>query len=364
MKFIILLSVLCIAVSSYKIDDYQKIIMARDDNPVYKKDFDDNIEKLLKIEPHYFDYTPFRSPDFTFDCKQQELTTVVSKPTSVHRLRPSDINVVAALGDSLTAALGANAKTVLGLLFEYRGRSWSMGGDDKLEDLVTLPNVLKKFNANLKGFSTGKDFALLNKEGVAFNAAVSGEEANHIPAQVRRLIQRLKESKDVDFENDWKLVTLFIGGNDICSYCKDKNLHSAQQYINDIQAGLDILYNELPRTFVNLVSVLDAGQVKNLNQGLVCSLLHKFVCKCAAYPESPAYEQELEELFVQYTNFTDSLGASGRYDGREDFTVVVQPFFQNFTLQYLPSGEIDLSYFAPDCFHLSTKGHGNYLFLF
>ena len=43
-----------------------------------------------------------------------------SKPTSVHKLRPVDVDVVAAIGDSLTAANGALAATPLGLLTEYR----------------------------------------------------------------------------------------------------------------------------------------------------------------------------------------------------------------------------------------------------
>lgn len=28
--------------------------------------------------------------------------------------------------------------------------------------------------------------------------------------------------QEVDFEKDWKLVTLFIGGNDLCQYCHDR----------------------------------------------------------------------------------------------------------------------------------------------
>ena len=32
----------------------------------------------------------------------------------------------------------------------------------------------------------------------------------------------MKKDKTVDFENDWKLVTLFIGGNDLCAFCKDE----------------------------------------------------------------------------------------------------------------------------------------------
>lgn len=42
----------------------------------------------------------------------------------VHRLRVGDIKVVAAMGDSLTAANGARAWTVIGCLTNYRGTSW------------------------------------------------------------------------------------------------------------------------------------------------------------------------------------------------------------------------------------------------
>ena len=44
--------------------------------------------------------------------------------------------------------------------------------------------------------------------------AVSGDEANDLPRQVETLIARLRQAKHVDFHNDWKLVNLFIGGND------------------------------------------------------------------------------------------------------------------------------------------------------
>ena len=99
------------------------------------------------------------------------------------------------------------------------------------------------------------------------NAAVSGDESNDMPTQAARLVQRLKESKDIDFQNDWKLVTIFIGGNDLCRYGTNKDLHSPQRYIDEIKQGIDILYKELPRTFVNLVSSIDSTQVKDLNIG-------------------------------------------------------------------------------------------------
>ena len=51
-----------------------------------------------------------------------------SPPSSVHRLRPADIQLVAALGDSITAGVGARANSVLDIFTEYRGVSFSSGG--------------------------------------------------------------------------------------------------------------------------------------------------------------------------------------------------------------------------------------------
>jgi hypothetical protein len=56
-----------------------------------------------------------------------------------------------ALGDSITAAFGANGRK--GGLHEYRGVSWSMGGD---ANATTLPNFIRLHNPNLTGYSWGK----------------------------------------------------------------------------------------------------------------------------------------------------------------------------------------------------------------
>ena len=32
--------------------------------------------------------------------------------------------------------------------------------------------------------------------------------------------------QEVDVDNDWKLVTLWIGGNDLCAYCKGKVINN------------------------------------------------------------------------------------------------------------------------------------------
>ena len=141
---------------------------------------------------------------------------------------------------------------------------------------------------------------------------MSGQEANHLVDQAQRLVDRLKESKVVNYQKDWKMITLFIGGNDLCDYCKDKSLHSPKQYLADIEAALDVFYNNLPNTFVNLVTVLRANQVKLLNLNLVCNTLHRLTCPCAAFPASPQEEKELIEVQNQYQNLVETLVNSGK----------------------------------------------------
>lgn len=60
-----------------------------------------------------------------------------------------DIDVIAALGDSLTAASGASSVRVTDLVIENRGLSWSIGGQWSFKNSSTLPNILKGKNSNV-----------------------------------------------------------------------------------------------------------------------------------------------------------------------------------------------------------------------
>jgi hypothetical protein len=181
LALIVLAATLAFA-SGYDLDNYKRVLTQLSRDPAYRADFKNHVEYLLGQEPDYFEYTPFKQTNFTFDCDVDSMTSP-SVPSSVHELRPGDIKVVGAMGDSITAALGAAARTIPGLIFEFRGRSWSIGGQSKLERVVTMPNILKKFNPDLKGYSTLDDISFLFRKGVGFNAAVSGQESNHIPGR-------------------------------------------------------------------------------------------------------------------------------------------------------------------------------------
>jgi len=277
------------------------------------------------------------------------------EPRSIHHLRPQDIDVVGALGDSITAANGADADTVPAVLITYKGVSWSIGGDLTLSESLTLPNILRQWRPDLKGYSLGNGNA---QEW--FNAAVPGARANDMPDQARDIVQLMKEDNRTDFENDWKVITIFIGGNDLCALDRDPDGASPEAYIRDLKAGLDILHDELPRTLVQVAEILPIWMLGRVKYGFgadaACRAMQGIECGFV----SNANETELvyiEEQTRLYQKETQDLISSGRYDTRDDFTVVNQPFFRNTDLPYTEAGEVDATFFAPDCFHFSSKGH-------
>ncbi|XP_018120395.2 phospholipase B1, membrane-associated [Xenopus laevis] len=272
-------------------------------------------------------------------------------PTSVHKLRPADIKVVAALGDSLTAAYGAKSALLIDMATEYRGVSWSIGGDGTLEECTTLPNILKKFNPNIKGFSTG-----VGKTNTMFNVAIGGSKAENMTSQATTLVNKMKESTVINFQEDWKVITIFIGANDLCQFCHNRDRYSLYNHVTHLKNALDILYKEIPRVFVNLVEVLEVEGLRRVKaDSFGCTLLKPNLCPCFINPregspelyEIKKFNKELQSQVVELAE---------KYQDREDFAAVVQPFFKNSVLPVDKNGDADLSFFSVDCFHFSERG--------
>uniref|UniRef100_A0A8B9VG31 Phospholipase B1, membrane-associated n=1 Tax=Anas zonorhyncha TaxID=75864 RepID=A0A8B9VG31_9AVES len=254
---------------------------------------------------------------------------------------------------------GSNPHDVLDVLTQYRGLSWSVGGNENISTVTTLANILREFNPSLIGYSTGTGRE--TTENAALNQAVAGDKSEDVPAQVRRLVDRMKNDTRINMQTDWKLVTLFIGGNDLCKFCEDPIRYSPENYTYNIQIALDMLHREVPRTFVNLVTVLSITSLRELyaEKNVSCPrILMRLLCPCVLkYADNSTEVEQLVNFNKRYQERTKELVESGRYDTREDFTVVLQPFLTHVDMPKTQEGFPDNSYFAPDCFHFSQKSH-------
>uniref|UniRef100_A0A914C6N6 Phospholipase B1, membrane-associated n=1 Tax=Acrobeloides nanus TaxID=290746 RepID=A0A914C6N6_9BILA len=278
------------------------------------------------------------------------------RPTNVNALRPADISVVMALGDSLTAANGARAGDMVGILRQYRGLSFSMGGDMDLDHHITIPNILRKYNPKLFGYSRGIGPSHLWNAS-RFNMATPGAKARLLPQQAQRLLRVLKEHNDsIDIKNDWKLLNIFVGGNDLCAYCTNETEFSAENYVSNIKKAIHIIKSTVPRVLVNLVTMFNIDLVRQLDlANSKCQGLHLVECSCEK--NKTFTNSHMRAISNAYQIEQKKLEKSGIFDS-DDFALVTQPFFRDvFEAPKLSNGSINLEFFAPDCFHLSQTGH-------
>ncbi|XP_049446915.1 phospholipase B1, membrane-associated-like [Epinephelus fuscoguttatus] len=190
-----------------------------------------------------------------------------------------------------------------------------------------------------------------------FNLAVTGHNTFNLPGQTRHLIDTLRAYEGLNFEEDWKLLTILMGMNDICDYCKDKVLFSVDNFIHYITVSLEMLMNEVPRMIVNVVQILPMQTLREVQKPTPGCLLQRSFCSCLIEPVAKSPElRELIEVNLEFQKRLETLLLSDRFF-RKDFAVVLQPFLKHADPPRLPNGKIDMTFFTHDCFHFTIKGH-------
>lgn len=291
--------------------------------------------------------------DVNFDCKVYWPSFL--PPDKAKNLRPADIEVLGALGDSLTAGFGAKAATVYNLFTDFRGVSYAIGGDKPAEGkLTTLGSILREYNPRIKGLSTGEGD--IESAGANFNLAVTGAVIQDLPGQVKNFTKRLRSNLGlIHYHTDWKMVSILIGHNNLCDFCVDPVENGPETFGRLLEESIDLLYAQVPRLFVNLLSPIDVSILSTFSSYGQCGFWHSYLCPCAV--AGPDALKALAQAHEGYFREIERIVGLPKYQTRGDFALVLQPFLKDTVIPTKPDGQPDDSYFAPDCFHFSEKSH-------
>ncbi|KAM7352735.1 phospholipase B1, membrane-associated-like [Cochliomyia hominivorax] len=282
-------------------------------------------------------------------------------PKTVHELRPGDIDVVAAIGDSLSAGNGIISQQIAHIATEFRGLAFSGGGLEDWRTVLTLPNILKVFNPNLYGFATGE--VLTVDRNSHLNIAEPMIMSRDLLYQSNIFIARLKKDPHVDFRNHWKLLTIFVGNNDLCSdMCHHDNMTNfLRKHERDLRKAFTLLRDKVPRLVINLVPA--PNMVTSLyamrNVPLSCQAIHRVGCHCV-FSElySAKYLRKISNYIKRWQAIDKYIAESPEFQ-KDDFIILYQPFTADVSLPRLANGDTDLRFFASDCFHFSQLGHAS-----
>ena len=242
------------------------------------------------------------------------------------------------------------------------------GGDGTLSTVTTLPNIMRLYNNNLYGYSVDTTPALpidahLNFPNTRLNLGHLNGHAFELLAQAQALVTRIRNNTNVDFDNDWKVVTIFVGLNDICDGCINAPRGEPANWITHYTAALDYLRDNLPRTYVNVIQLLDLFSLMETVSshsvvGEICQIGYNLICPCGQFGNSFTNEREFRQVNTEYKLRLAELISSDRYNTKEDFTVELQIFLEKFDLASFSEGEEpDVSFLASDCLHLSGRGN-------
>ncbi|XP_065192572.1 phospholipase B1, membrane-associated-like [Sycon ciliatum] len=307
-----------------------------------------------------------------FNCKR--LPERNETTSSVHALRPQDVRVVMAMGDSITAGFGMMGKqgTVFKDLIEYRGQSWSIGGDAQA---YTLATIIRHFSPDLVGASLGSHQVevcwgylcpsfhepVQDRLNSAQTGAMMYDMIHTLNSQVDYIIGELKKMQQVDMRKDWKVLTIFVGANEMCLRCGATHAQptSPDDYELYFRKALTQLRDEVPRLFVNVVQMFNVSQVYTVSlRSKHCENIHSdfFVeCSCAFWNGSAADERrkDMDEAAVAYNERLEKVVRDFAKNRSDEFVAVLQPAFRDGTAETLPLDFIS----SLDCFHPSLLAH-------
>jgi phospholipase B1 len=93
----------------------------------------------------------------------------------------------------------------------------------------------------------------------------------------------------VDYQNDWKMINIQIGSNDMCGACNSSYINDTtpEKFGSYVEAAVKRIKDNIPKVLVNLIGTFNVSEVFPLRAGQsYCLPLNssKPLCPCAATP--------------------------------------------------------------------------------
>lgn len=167
-----------------------------------------------------------------------------------------------------------------------------MGGNPNVSSLA---NFFKRYSPSIQGASVGSHWVEVCADYFCpsahvpsvdnLNAAQSGAWAQNLPDQATWLIKQIQGNEKIDWNNDWKVVTILIGANNLCASCIDflDPYDTATQFGASLDASIATLAT-IPRVFVNVVQLFNISSVYNVSKDVsYCNTVHAdfpIECEC------------------------------------------------------------------------------------
>ncbi|XP_050420647.1 phospholipase B1, membrane-associated-like [Adelges cooleyi] len=291
-----------------------------------------------------------------FPCDRNG-TRSLTRPTSVHQLRPGDIDIIGSVGDSLTVGLGSFSNNIFEILVEHRGVSWTAGGDGTWREYLTLPNILKVFNPKLFGYAYGDSLA--EERGSQFNVGENGALSQDLFFMTREVVKRVKNDKRVNLTEHWKLITIMMGSNTFClQLCYEDNTKLIKIHKDKLYNSIAHIKSNLPRTMVNIVMSPHLELITNFTRKpMFCEFFNIMECPCLFARQYKNRLPEFVKTMYLFQQVEKEIVQMEEFKNTEDFTVTLQTFTEHLVFPLTRFNHTDYSYLSADCFHFSQKGY-------
>lgn len=105
-------------------------------------------------------------------------------------------------------------------------------------------------------------------------------------------------------ESSWKVLTLFIGSNDICVACHLEKELDGDEFGQYLTAILNKIRDRVPRVLVNVVELFQVSPIYDLTEDDdYCRLVHTLVfpeCFCAFGPTAAFFRDRMDTMVDIY----------------------------------------------------------------